>query len=711
MGASSSHGPFGIANCQRHSSIISRRGACNPTQQAGPGATSGLTAVRLERGRKSADALGVTPEKPENEAAPPSGAESERGREAPIEQRLLEQMARQAAVADLGQQALKGIGLTPLLDQAVSLVVDSLDLDFCQVWELLPAGERLLLRAGAGWDPQMIGTLSVPVETASQPGYTMAVDNGIVVQNVDLESRFAPPTFLRDKGVVSGLSVTIPGPDQAFGVLGGHSRQRRTFAPEDLAFLQSVSNVLAAAIERHRSEDEVRRSALQDPLTGLPNRALLLERLSHLTHGRREAARLAILFLDLDRFKLINDTLGHTVGDRLLVAVAGRLNSAIRGSDTLTRFGGDEFVVLCEQIRDESEAIALAERAAAAFSDPFVIDGDEHHITASIGVAVSDARHDRAEQLMSEADAAMYRAKRHGRGSYELFDESMLASAVGQLRIETALRAAIERDELSLVYQPVVTLGDGRMAAVEALLRWAHPELGVISPADFIPIAEESGQITKIGEWALATACRQGAAWSAAHPDGASIPVLVNLSPKQVTDGRLIETVAAALRESGLPPELLGLEITEGVLMEEVQSPVDTLAALNALGVRIVLDDFGTGYSSLSYLKRFPIDILKIDQSFVGGLHSGGHESAIVSAIVALSDALGIEVIAEGVETLEQLRHLRSLGTSSGQGYLFSPPVSAEVIGQMMIESITWPPVVLEEVKDSPFAPIALHNR
>jgi len=658
----------------------------------------------------------ASPDPRNNGAA--NGGEPVRALERTVEDRLRSQMVRQGAVADLGQQALEGIELAHLLDQAVELVVESLDLDFCQVWELLPAGERLLLCAGSGWEPAMIGTLTVPLDPLSQPGYTMEAGDRVLVQDVGLEDRFLPPSFLTQKGVKSGISVTIPGPDKPFGVLGGHVKDQRTFAPEDANFLQSVSNILAAAIERQRTEEEVRRRSVEDPLTGLANRALLLERLTQaLVRGKRDATEVAVLFMDIDRFKLINDSLGHSVGDRLLVAVAGRLKNAIRGSDTLTRFGGDEFVVLCEQINDKREAIALAERTADAFSDPFVIDGDEHHVTASIGVAVSDVRHDRAELLLREADAAMYRAKRDGRGRFELFDDTMLASAIGQLRIETALRGAIEHDELSLVYQPVVTLETGRMAAVEALLRWENPELGVVSPGEFISIAEESGLILSIGEWALREACAQCAEWAAARPERPPVPLLVNLSPRQVAHGRLIETVASALGETGLAPELLGLEITEGVLMEEVHAPVDTLAALVALGVRVVLDDFGTGYSSLSYLKRFPIDILKIDQAFVGGLGGEGHETTIVSAIVALSSALGIEVIAEGVETPQQLRLLRGLGTTCAQGYLLSQPVDAESISRMMDLAADWPPKVIEgaeeveAVKDPLSAPISINSR
>ena len=606
-------------------------------------------------------------------------------------------MARLAAVADLGQQALEGIDLVQLFDQAVALVVDSLALDFCQLWELVPAGDALRLRAGHGWDHPMIGTLTVPVDPLSQPGYTMKAGDRVLVQDVTLECRFAPPSFLIERGVKSGISVSIPGPDQPFGVLGGHVLDERIFTPEDASFFQSVSNILGAAIERQRGEEEVRRRSLHDPLTGLANRALLLDRLTQaLARGQRGSSEVAVLFLDLDRFKLVNDSLGHDVGDQLLVAVAGRLQGALRGSDTLTRFGGDEFIVLCEEVGNEREAVRLAERVVATFADPFVVAGNEHHVSASIGVAVSNVRHDRAEALMREADTAMYRAKRHRRGQWELFDDSMLASATGQLRIEEALRGAIERDEMRLVYQPVISLDSGRIAALEALLRWEHPDLGAISPSEFIPIAEDTGMIVSIGEWALRTACRHGASWAQAHPDRAPVALLVNLSPRQVAHGRLVESVAAALAETGLDPAQLGLEITEGVLMEEVRAPVDTLAALKGLGVRVVLDDFGTGYSSLAYLKQFPIDVLKIDRSFVVGLGAEGHGAAIVSAIVALADALEIEVIAEGVETPDQLAHLRRLGTACAQGFLFSRPLEPLAIASLLARSTDWPPKLLE---------------
>ena len=474
--------------------------------------------------------------------------------------------------------------------------------------------------------------------------------------------------------------------------------EERAFTSEDASFFQSVANILGAAIERQRSEEEVRRRSLHDPLTGLANRALLLDRLSQaLARSQRGSGEVAVLFLDLDRFKMINDSLGHDVGDRMLVAVAGRLAGALRGSDTLTRFGGDEFIVLCEEVGDEREAVRLAERIVAILADPFVIAGHEHHVSASIGVAVSNVRHNQAEALIREADAAMYRAKRHRRGQWELFDESMLASVTGQMRVEEALRGAIKRDEMRLVYQPVISLETGQITALEALLRWEHPDLGVVSPGDFIPIAEETGMIVGIGEWTLHSACRHGARWARAHPDRPPIPLLVNLSPRQVANGGLIETVKAALAESGLHPAQLGLEITEGVLMEEVHAPVDTLAALKGLGVRVVLDDFGTGYSSLAYLEQFPIDVLKIDRSFAVGLGSGGQAPAIVSAIVALAGALQIDVIAEGVETFDQLAHLRRLKAGSAQGFLFSRPLERDAVDSLLAGSDEWPPRLLDD--------------
>jgi Amt family ammonium transporter len=434
--------------------------------------------------------------------------------------------------------------------------------------------------------------------------------------------------------------------------------------------------VLADAIHRRATEDEIRHQALHDPLTGLPNRVLFADRLGHaLARLRRSEGAVGVLFLDLDHFKLVNDSLGHQAGDDLLVAVAPRLRQIVRPADTVARFGGDEFGILLEDIESERDAAEVAERVAAAFARPFLVEGSEHFVTASVGIAIASAATGAPEELIRDADAAMYRAKERGRARYELFDEIMRARAVGRLRVENELRRALERDELCLHYQPVVSVRDGAVTGFEALLRWNHPERGLVGPLEFIWVAEEGGLIDQIGRWVLTEACRQAAAWQAMRPDGPPIGLSVNLSARQVAQRDLPEFVAGVLDETGLEPACLSLEITESVLLEESDAPAAVLRSLRATGARLVLDDFGTGYSSLGYLKRLQLDALKVDRSFVDGLGSGQEETAIVEAIVGMAKALGLGVVAEGVETEEQLAELRRLGCDGAQGYWFARPM------------------------------------
>jgi diguanylate cyclase (GGDEF)-like protein len=567
------------------------------------------------------------------------------------------------------------------MDEAARLLADKLDLSFCQVWELLPDGKRFILRAGVGWPDESIGSLVIPVDIRSQPGFNLLTGGSVFIDDIVHETRFKPPDFVTEQGAVSGFSVSIPGPDQAFGVIGGHVRERRTFTEDDASFQQSVANVVGAAIERGRGEQEVRHRATHDPLTGLANRALLLDRLGTALQIRREGGgRPAVLFLDIDRFKLINDSLGHDVGDEVLIAVATRLKEALRPGDTLARFGGDEFVVLLEHVPSARSTRAVAKRIAAALARPLQLAGDEHVVTASIGVAVAARRHRQPETLLQEADAAMYRAKCSGRGSHALFDNSMLAAATSELRIERALRSVLERQELELFYQPLVSLTGGQVVGVEALVRWTNPVLGVVGPSEFIPVAEDSGLIVPIGEWVLGEACRQMAEWTAALGVRVPLTVTVNVSGRQLAERNFPEVVQGALRGSGLASDQLGLEITESVLLETGDAPLAMLSALKGLGVRLILDDFGTGYSSLSYLKRFPLDTIKIDRSFVVGLGTAGHDSAIVDAVLGMTHALGLVVVAEGIEEERQLRHLRDRGAEVGQGYLFSRPLAAAAV-------------------------------
>jgi diguanylate cyclase (GGDEF)-like protein/PAS domain S-box-containing protein len=438
--------------------------------------------------------------------------------------------------------------------------------------------------------------------------------------------------------------------------------------------------------ERKQAADALAHQASHDPLTGLPNRALFLDRLEHaLARARRSHGRLAVVFVDLDDFKLVNDTRGHDVGDLLLLAIAPRLDNALRPGDTIARFGGDEFVVLCEDLAGEQAALTIAKRMADACSRPVTIAGHVHTVTVSAGVAmVEPDQVASATDLLRDADAAMYRAKAGGKGRIEMFDEGMRARLIERVAVESDLRSALERDELRLVYQPVISLRTSRIVGAEALLRWQHPERGLLEPSDFLAIAETSGLIEPIGEWVISQACRQAAVWNHEAADREPIYVSVNLSPRQVVHSEVAAHVARTLRVTGLDPALLELEITESTLLEDVEACTRIVGELKALGARIVLDDFGTSYSSLSYLKRLTIDALKIDRSFVGGLGRDTEDGAIVSAVLSIAAALEVGVTAEGVETLAQLARLRAQGCEFGQGFLFARPVTGSELGTLL---------------------------
>jgi diguanylate cyclase (GGDEF)-like protein len=449
-------------------------------------------------------------------------------------------------------------------------------------------------------------------------------------------------------------------------------------------------NVLADAIERRVTEEEIRHQAVHDPLTNLPNRVLFIDRLAHaLVQSRRRRAKVAVLFLDIDQFKLVNDSLGHAAGDELLIAVGLRLRDALRAGDTVARFGGDEFGLLIEDLEHERDAIAVAEHLAGRFSRPFVLRGVDHFVTASIGIAVAPEGTEKPQALLRDADAAMYRAKARGQGRYELFDQAMRARAMERLQLENDLRRAVVNCELRLYYQPVVSLKTGATVAFEALLRWQHPGRGLILPTEFIAVAEESGLIDSIGRWVLEDACRQAVDWQRRNPDAAPVGISVNLSARQLAQRDLLEVVAEVLRSSGIDPALLSLEITESTLIEDSEG-AEVLTTLQSMGVRLVIDDFGTGYSSLGYLKRFPVDSLKIDRSFVEGLGMEPESAVIVNAIVAMAAALSLDVIAEGVETKRQLEELRGLGCAYAQGFHFARPAPAGELDYLFARRFPW---------------------
>jgi diguanylate cyclase (GGDEF)-like protein len=449
--------------------------------------------------------------------------------------------------------------------------------------------------------------------------------------------------------------------------------------------------VLAAAFQRYRrSEARFRHRALHDPLTGLPNRDLFSDRIRlALERARRSGKAVAVLFVDLDNFKHVNDSLGHETGDEMLVEVARRIERSLRAGDTAARFGGDEFIVLLEDVAGAEDAIRGAERIANGLRGPLVLAGQEVFVGTSIGIAVrrpADVVGD--GNLLRDADAAMYAAKQDGKATYRVFDPSMNKEARVRLRLENDLRGALERGEFALHYQPKVELKTGRSIGFEALLRWHHPGRGLVGPEHFIHIAEETGLIFPIGRWVLERACRQAKGWHEAHPDLPPLTVAVNLSPSQFRRPDLVEEVEEILRETGLNPGALELEITEGVAMEEAPSTLTTLYKLKGLGLKLSIDDFGTGYSSLSYLKRYPVDYLKLDRSIVEGLDQDPRNNAIASAVIALAHSLGQRVIAEGVETEEQLWRLRQLACDVGQGHLFAEPVPNEAAVALFEETL-----------------------
>ncbi len=453
----------------------------------------------------------------------------------------------------------------------------------------------------------------------------------------------------------------------------------RQITETELHFLETIATVTGTALDRIRTEAELNHLAMHDPLTGLPNRLLFRDRLDlALARLERVAGNVAVMFVDVDNFKVINDSLGHDQGDVLLQQLAVRLQAAVRTGDTVARLGGDEYAVLCDGVRGTDEAQVIGEHIAAPAAQPFLLDGREYVITVSVGISLTASSDASTVSLLRDADAAMYSAKESGRASVKVFSDSLRTSAVKRMETELALRIAICEGQLCVHYQPVLELSTGNVTGLEALVRWNHPVNGLTFPDEFIAIAEQTGLIVPLGEWVLNEACREVQFWRASNPQLANLRIAVNLSGRQIAERGLAQFVSDTLARTGLPSANLVLEITESVLMKDPDQAVAALTSLKALGVTLSVDDFGTGYSSLSYLKKFPVDGLKIDRSFVDGLGSDSEDRAIVKATIGLAKSLGLETVAEGVETQVHEDELRLLGCDKVQGYLYCRPVPAQ---------------------------------
>jgi diguanylate cyclase (GGDEF)-like protein/PAS domain S-box-containing protein len=485
--------------------------------------------------------------------------------------------------------------------------------------------------------------------------------------------------LLDDVGIRSSIAVPIADDDESLaGALTVYFDSPRYTSEAERTVAENAARLAAIALQRHRADERLSHLAHHDKLTGLPNRALLQEKLEEsIRYARQHRSSVAVMFLDLDNFKIVNDSFGHATGDQLLIGFAERLSKLVRPNDFLGRFGGDEFVVLLEHVQSAEDAIPVAERLLDDLRQPFHIKGRNVFLTVSVGIAVSPRGRASSENLLRNADSAMYKAKGRGRSRIEIFADNLTETASARLLLEGDLRQAIERDQFILHWQPKISLDAGRIVSAEALVRWDHPTRGMLEPAEFIHVAEEIEIIDEIGRWVLEEAIRQRAAWDAEHGDEAPWSIAVNVSALQLSAPRAAETVAMVLERFDWPAERLVLELTESVLMDEVSEAAPVLLRLKESGIQIAIDDFGTGYSSLSYLHRFPVDQVKLDKSFVESINSDGEGSPIARAVINMAHALGISVTAEGVETIEQARGLRVLGCERAQGFLFGRPVAA----------------------------------
>jgi diguanylate cyclase (GGDEF)-like protein len=587
-------------------------------------------------------------------------------------------LKQQQLVAALGIKALRTGSLEELMRHACAAAASGLDASHAAVFEHVSVDAVLVGRVGHGWGQQSLRSTRLPI-ARSHVGAALSTSEPVLVADWSTETRFAPAELLGATQFASALAVPILGAASPYGVLDVQSVAPRAFDLEDVYLLQGIANVIALAIERTRSEERIRHQGLHDVLTGLPNRTLFEDRLTQaLAAARRHRRTVAILFVDIDNFKRVNDMLGHAGGDELLREVARRLDTCIRSSDTLARFGGDEFAILLHEADGVMAARSVAQRVLEELEAPIAAGERELSMSASVGIALGGGYGSGVpDELVRNADLAMYAAKEQGKARAELYAPQMYDAVRRRTEMISDLDRALARDEFVVHYQPIVALQDRRVAGVEALVRWNHPTQGLLSPAQFLPLAAETEQIAAISRIVLCKACVQARRWQAGDPALAQLTLSVNLASQQIKAHDLVPAVRAALEEAELAPMHLVLEVTEHVLVSDDNNVIAQLRSLKRLGARIAVDDFGTGYSALSYLQRFPIDFLKIDKSFVDALGETEESERLVEGIINLAHVLNLETIAEGIETLEQERRLREMGSELAQGYLFAKPLPA----------------------------------
>ncbi|MFH5230550.1 EAL domain-containing protein [Antrihabitans spumae] len=589
--------------------------------------------------------------------------------------------AEQQAVAELSKLALDG-KLGELLEAATAAASTLMGVNRSMITRISPSDADLLtVEAFAGKPPR---PPHLPAGTWSLMGYSLLTNEVVICEDRDYETRFST-VAMASYGFRSGVCVPIPAGAHAWGALSVHSVKNRVYTDRDIAFLQTVTGILSAAIRRLDLDRQLHERSMRDALTGLPNRAHAYECIdASLARANSAGTTMAVLLIDIDDFKIINDSLGHDAGDLALIRFAERLVATTRPDDTVARLGGDEFLVVCDGIVGADDVAVIARTLTDAIGRAHVFDKDPAPLSASIGVAISDRTTTRQE-LIRRADLAMYRAKETGLGGHAVFDQSDVYDAERTRALSVDLRTGLSRGNLTLVYQPLVDLTTGAIDAMEALARWEHPTLGAIGPSEFIAIAERTGLVGELGEWALQTACEQAASWR----EFTDVGIRVNVSALQLRDPAFVSQVAEILARTGLDPASLGLEITETVWVSDTARVAGTLSTLHEMGVKIVLDDLGSGHSSINYLRRYPVfDCFKIDKSFISDL-PGTRPEAMVSAMVMLARAFDVTCVGEGVETAAQLDALRRCGCDVAQGFLLGLPIAADKAMSLLMAGVS----------------------